>query len=46
MQASLYCSLDFVSIDSLCVTEGSSPEESSEDDSCRTAKGNLHEVEQ
>ena len=35
----IYVGLDFVSIESLCVNEGSLSDESSDDE---TAKGNLH----
>ena len=36
----------YVLVEYLCSNDGSSPDESSDDESCDTRKGNLHEVEQ
>ena len=39
-------SLDFLPIESLCLNDGSSSDESSDDEPCMTVEGNLYEVEQ
>ena len=45
MPATLGYSLDFLSTEYLCLNDGSSSDENSDDESCMTVKGNLHELE-